>query len=140
MAKEKNSIVIVVDVNVWVSVIIGKKASSDFWKLVREDIQIYYSLELLNELLVTLAKPRLQKFLSPERTASFLDLLLETVHFLEPSSLAGISRDPKDDYLLALSTGCMADFLITGDTDLLSLKIFNNTKIVTMRDFIKELK
>jgi putative PIN family toxin of toxin-antitoxin system len=49
-------------------------------------------------------------------------------------------RDPKDNFLLSLSKDGKANFLITGDKDLLELKSFGTTKIITFTKFIEELK
>jgi uncharacterized protein len=46
------------------------------------------------------------------------------------------SRDKKDNYLLALSKASKADYLITGDKDLLMLKVFRGTGIVKMSEFL----
>ena len=46
-------------------------------------------------------------------------------------------RDIKDNYLLALSKDSNADYLITGDKDLLDLNKFENTEIVTLPQFIE---
>jgi len=43
--------------------------------------------------------------------------------------------DPKDNFLLALAKDGNADYLITGDNNLLSLKEFGKTKIVTLSEF-----
>lgn len=48
-----------------------------------------------------------------------------------------ISRDPKDDMLLAISLVGEADYLITGDKDLLILRKFGKTQIVTPRAFLQ---
>lgn len=40
-------------------------------------------------------------------------------------------RDPKDSYLLALAEASQAEFLVTGDKELLSLKHHKSTRIVT---------
>lgn len=48
-----------------------------------------------------------------------------------------LCRDPKDNKFLDLVFACKADFLITGDKDLLTLKDFKKTKIVTPRKFIE---
>jgi putative PIN family toxin of toxin-antitoxin system len=45
-------------------------------------------------------------------------------------------RDIKDLYLLSLADTVQANYIITGDKDLLTLKIHNQTKIVTYNDFI----
>jgi uncharacterized protein len=48
-----------------------------------------------------------------------------------------VSPDPYDNYLLATAAAGAADFLVTGDKrDLLSLKLYQGTKIVTVRDFL----
>jgi hypothetical protein len=52
------------------------------------------------------------------------------------SVAAGPSRDPRDDFLLALSEAAKADLLVTGDKDdLLSLERHGSTAIVTAASF-----
>lgn len=50
------------------------------------------------------------------------------------------SRDVKDNFLLSLAVESKADFLVTGDEDLLVIKKIKRTKIVTWNDFINQLK
>ncbi|HET8854516.1 MAG TPA: putative toxin-antitoxin system toxin component, PIN family, partial [Salinimicrobium sp.] len=49
-----------------------------------------------------------------------------------------ICRDEKDNFLLNLSVDSKANYLITGDKDLLILNNIEKTKIRTLSDFIKE--
>jgi putative PIN family toxin of toxin-antitoxin system len=42
-----------------------------------------------------------------------------------------VAPDPKDSYLLAMAQASQADFLVTGDKDLLSLKRHGSTRILT---------
>ena len=51
-----------------------------------------------------------------------------------------ICRDPKDNKFIDLAVNGFADFLITGDQDLLSLKVVDDTKIVTPRAFLDLLR
>jgi uncharacterized protein len=51
-----------------------------------------------------------------------------------------ISRDPSDDHVLALAEQSGADYIITGDEDLLILKRHNKTPIVQPRQFWEILK
>jgi predicted nucleic acid-binding protein len=46
-----------------------------------------------------------------------------------------VCRDKDDDEILALSQSIRADYIITGDKDLLVLKSFNSTLIVLPREF-----
>jgi predicted nucleic acid-binding protein len=46
-----------------------------------------------------------------------------------------ICRDKKDNFLLSLAFDADADYLVTGDNDLLVLLEIKNAKIVTFRFF-----
>jgi uncharacterized protein len=48
--------------------------------------------------------------------------------------------DPKDSYLLAMAEASQADFLVTGDKELLSLKHHKSTRIVTPAAMIEVLR
>jgi len=49
------------------------------------------------------------------------------------------SRDIKDDKFLACGAEGEADYIVTGDKDLLDLKEFQGVKIITPRDFLEKL-
>ena len=46
-------------------------------------------------------------------------------------------RDVNDLYLLALADTTKADYILTGDKDLLILQSYNQTKIVTYNEFVQ---
>ena len=50
-----------------------------------------------------------------------------------------ISRDPKDNFLLDLIDFSKADYMITGDQDLLEHNPFKTAQILTPKDFEKQL-
>jgi putative PIN family toxin of toxin-antitoxin system len=58
---------------------------------------------------------------------------LDIVHPLETPS--GVCRDKDDDNVLACALEADADYLVTGDKDLLQLKAFRDIRIITPRDF-----
>jgi hypothetical protein len=47
-----------------------------------------------------------------------------------------ICRDPKDDKFLELAFSGKADFIVTGDQDLLVLNPFRNIEIITANVFL----
>jgi predicted nucleic acid-binding protein len=47
-----------------------------------------------------------------------------------------ICRDPKDDKFLELAVNGQANFIITGDEDLLVLNPFRNIEIITVNEFL----
>jgi putative PIN family toxin of toxin-antitoxin system len=51
--------------------------------------------------------------------------------------VAGICRDPKDDFILECAPDGHADFIVTGDKDLLSLGSYEATRIVTPRQYLE---
>ena len=76
------------------------------------------------------------KYVKPERIIETLELMAEACIEVALSSTVQISRDAKDNYLLALCQDASLDYLITGDNDLLVLETHQNTKILTFADFI----
>ena len=61
------------------------------------------------------------------------------IDLIEIKSSVSVRRDPKDDFLLSLAKDGKADYLITGDKDLLNLGKFKKTKILTITDFLNQL-
>jgi hypothetical protein len=51
-----------------------------------------------------------------------------------------VAPDPKDSYLLAMAQASQAEFLVTGDKELLSLKKYKSTRIITPAAMIELLK
>ena len=71
-----------------------------------------------------------------------LELTAKLIYPMPDENLPIHCRDPKDDMLLALSLTANADFLITGDKDLLVLsgrKSLGKLKIVTVKEFLKTI-
>ena len=52
--------------------------------------------------------------------------------------LAGICRDPKDDFILECAATGNADLIVTGDKDLLSLGSYGTTMILTPRQYLND--
>ena len=50
-------------------------------------------------------------------------------------TVTGVCRDPDDDAILACALAGEADYLITGDADLLALKNFKGVQILSPRNF-----
>jgi len=65
-----------------------------------------------------------------------VDFLIESTLQLESPELPSqICRDSDDDRLLSLAKESEAEYIVTGDDDLLSLKHYESTKIVSPREF-----
>ena len=74
---------------------------------------------------------------SSEETESRLaSYLSEAICINVTGKVSGICRDPKDDFILECAQTGNADLIVTGDKDLLSLKLFNGIQIVTPRQYL----
>jgi predicted nucleic acid-binding protein len=51
-----------------------------------------------------------------------------------------VCRDRKDDKILDLAINGQAEYIVTGDKDLLVLKLFRGVKIITAEEFLKEVE
>jgi putative PIN family toxin of toxin-antitoxin system len=59
---------------------------------------------------------------------------------LAPKIQKRISRDISDDFILSLADVSNSDYIITGDNDLLILKIYKSTRIIKPREFWEILR
>ena len=107
-------------------------------------VRLVTSKPLLDELRAALEYPRLQRYLkmSKRDKAEFV-ILLEQI--ADPVTIAdypmpGICRDPDDEPYLQTALAGRADYLVSGDGDLLDLKIVEHTRIVLTADFERILK
>lgn len=78
---------------------------------------------LFEELEDVLARPAFKGVLGQEAVDRFLTGLLAVAEWADdPQDAAAIStRDPDDDYLLALANSAQVDVLVSGDRDLTDL-------------------
>lgn len=89
----------------------------------------------LRELADVLNRPRIRKYIPAEQAEEFLDLLCEVALLVCPEQGPPLCRDPKDDYLLYTALAAQADYLVSGDNDLLSFCSIGCTKIISFADF-----
>lgn len=125
---------VVLGSNIFVSAIVWNGVPEKVIDLWLEDkFTLYISPEILLETLLVL-----NKFQVPEKIVSRLKVLIEThAEKFVPKSNFAICRDKKDNKFLNLCFDCQASYLVTGDKDLLVLKKFKNTKIVSPKKFLE---
>ena len=81
------------------------------------------SVLLIQELEEVLARPKFKDVLGQEKTDRFLADLLDIAEWAQDpeASASQATRDPDDEYLLALARSADIDALISGDRDLTDL-------------------
>jgi len=134
---------VVLDANVIISAAFGGKPLEAVVRALK-DHEAYVSEEIRRELMGVL--PGLSKKLSEEQRLFIhekIKQLLSLAIFIPLSTRVFLSRDPKDDHYLSLCKETGADYLVTGDKDLLSISQEQLKakgilcKIVSPQDFLE---
>ncbi|SLM30611.1 conserved hypothetical protein [Desulfamplus magnetovallimortis] len=139
MAQKANSLKVVIDTNIWIAFLIGKTLSGLSKALIDDRIRILFSDELFEELVEVLHRPKFTKYFSKEDITELISLIHSKTEFVEAKEKFEVCRDPKDNFLLDLCVAGNADYLITGDEDLLVLNPFCDVQIINYREFWKIL-
>ena len=130
--------ILIIDANLWISYIFGKVVRQSLNRILSDpNINLITDQLSLDEVKSVLSRPKFKKYINSEQIEDLLSLIKERSILLQATSIVEICRDPKDNYLLALAKDGNADFLISGDEDLLILKQFEGAKIVLISDFMK---
>jgi putative PIN family toxin of toxin-antitoxin system len=138
---------VLIDTNELISYLLQPDAPGAVQAVLRAFLEERFTLlvpgALLQELLVTVrGKRRLAKRIPPQDLTTFIAVLEEfgeaVGEISEPIPM--VTRDPKDDYLLAYALVGEADYLVTGDKDLLELQgQIMGLEILTPAQFIDVL-
>jgi len=127
---------VVIDTNLWVSYALNPLKSHVRTILVNQEIELLTSEEQVVELSEVLRRPKFQKSFLEYPMDQFLVMFKEAVLSIPITSKVTVCRDPKDNFLLSLVKDGNADYLLTGDADLLILDVFGSTRICTIRVFL----
>jgi len=131
---------IILDTNLWISFLISKKFTEIDNLIENKKIVLIFSNELLEEFIDVVKRPKFKKYFSKKDVEKILQYFDQFGELVKVKSNINICRDEKDNFLLNLSIDSNANYLITGDKDLLILEKIENTKILTFSEFIKANK
>ncbi len=133
------NIKVIFDTNVWITFLIGKRLAKIKQHIENGNITIVVTEQLLTELKIVTSREKIKKYFPKNSVKELIELLetiadnvtIEATHF--------INRDPKDNFLLDLIDFSKADYLVTGDKDLLEHNPFMTAQILTPADFEKQM-
>lgn len=126
---------IIVDTNLWISFLLSKQFSFIDKLLKNRNVQLIFSTELLLEFLDVVKRPKLKKYFAKTDIDNLLEIIEEYAAFIQVTSTVDSCRDKKDNFLLALAKDSSANYLITGDKDILVIKKFEETEIITIAEY-----
>ena len=125
---------VVFDTNVFISAFATEGVCSVLLKRARlKEFELFVCSVVINEVESVLK----QKFKVEE------EIIREVVELIKESSepvsivekVEGVCRDGDDDLILSCAVSACADYLVSGDKDLLEVKKYENIKIVSPKDF-----
>jgi len=131
----------VFDTNVLVSALLfdhSRPAQAFFAALHAGEVLV--SADAIVELNNVLGREKFARYVSEEERARFLHSLLREARLVEVREKVRVCRDPKDDKFLELAVNGGADYIVSGDEDLLSLNPFRGIPILTPDKFLDALQ
>lgn len=129
---------VVLDVNVLVAAVVSRGVCSaivDAWLDGR--FELVASPTLLSELDDVLGRAKFRRFVTAGERRLLVQLIRERGVVAEDTKPERIARDPSDDYLIALARSTGASVIVSGDEDLLVLKI--DPPVMSPRLFVDAL-
>jgi putative PIN family toxin of toxin-antitoxin system len=131
---------LILDTNIWVSYLISDSLKYLDETIFATTVQIAFSEELIEEFITVSQREKFSKFFEKKDVEKLLELFSTFGIFYKTISNNTNCRDPKDNFLLNLAIDSKADFLVTGDNDLLIHKQIGKTRIITLHDLEELLK
>jgi len=118
----------VIDTNIWISFLIGKLLAGLNDYILAGPLDVVISDEQLDEITTVLRRPKFRKHFSTDDIEEFLSLIYKTAVIVEVHHTIKDCRDEKDNFILETALRGKADYIVTGDKDLLVLNPFRGKK------------
>ena len=97
--------------------------------------ELITSPKLLGELERVLLRPKFRRYVTEDEAMSYVAMLQRlTIVVTDPGDVPQISRDPNDDYLIALGRAADAAAIVSGDPHLTELDL--DPPVLTPREFL----
>lgn len=124
------------DTNILVSATIARGNEFEIIKSAYESrITLVLSPVILQEFMEVLQRPKFR--LSSDEIAEAVKRIMSLSFLVIPAAFAPvILTDPDDDMVLATAIAGAADYIVSGDSHLLSLQSYRGIKIVTSKQFL----
>ena len=127
---------VIIDCNVWVSFLLGFQKELMYNVLRNEHIDVYVCPQLIREIRDVANRPKIRSRIKDEDIDQLFGLIKTyCINKTNLQQAVVAVRDPKDLYLLSLCETLDANYVISGDKDLLELQTHKKTRIVSPAQF-----
>lgn len=103
-----------------------------------KEMEVVVSGATIEELADVLARDKWDRYVSIEDRQEFIRRLLQICTLVPVLSEVNDCPDPSDNHLLALALDAEAGLIVTGDSDLLTLRPWRGIEILTPAEFIEK--
>jgi uncharacterized protein len=127
---------LVLDTNIFISAFYwGGNSQKILDRVITGLDKLYVSGKILDEIFEVMSRP---KFKTEQET---IEEYIKTIEknckkILTEGKIKGVCRDKNDDDKLECGIICSADYIITGDDDLLVLENYETIKIITPKEYL----
>ena len=127
---------VVLDSNIYISgIIFGGNPRKIIDLIIEGKIKSYISSDILDEIKEVLERDKFR--FTPDITQQIIIEIESLSEFVIPKiKHSAVNRDFDDNKIIDCAIESKADYIITGDDDLLSLKEYKSIKIINAFDFI----
>lgn len=132
MPRKKTKLIL--DTNFWISYLITDKFKYLDVTIFGNTVQLVFSEELIDEFITVSQREKFLKFFEKKDVEKLIELFSTFGILYKTRSKVTDCRDSKDNFLLNLAIDSNADYLATGDRDLLVLKQIGKTRIITIQE------
>lgn len=128
---------LVFDTNVLISGLLSSGSiSQKIFDYAEANSEILISEETFQELAEVLTRPKFDRYITLEKRAKLLKFLSIKAEIIKITTKITACRDPKDNKFLEVALHGNANYLLSGDQDLLILNPFEEIPIITPAEFI----
>ena len=127
---------VILDCNIWISFLIGHQ--TDLMRKILTDVRldVYVCPQLMEEINDVANRDKIKKYVAKN---DLEDLLRLIAVFCKQVAIDchtnAIIRDPKDLYLFSFAECIDADYIVSGDLDVLDIHQHNNTRMIKLSEF-----
>ena len=127
---------VVFDSNIFISALVipGSKAEKAIARIISGKDSLVLSKIIVDEVLSVLSGKFSRDREAISRTAIYLTDLAEIV---SPSKKIKVLKDDPDNRIIECAVAGKADFIVTGDKEMLNLKEFQGITIISLREYLE---
>jgi putative PIN family toxin of toxin-antitoxin system len=134
---------VVIDTNIFISYLLVPNSQPakiiTMWQ--RGKFDVLTAQPQIDEFMIVTRYPKIKERISSVLAGRLINELRDLSIMVDNLPKVDVSPDPYDNYLLSICSGGLADYLVTGDKqDLLAIKKFDGTAIVSVAEFLKQTR